>query len=524
MTGTGRETVSVNPATGEVIGRRPEDSVEDVRNAVAISREAQKEWGKKSFIERGKHLLLIRDHVVRNADRLAETISRDSGKTRTDALTTEVIPAAMSADYYARHGGRALGRKAVFPGNIAFANKRSYVDRVPLGVVGIITPWNYPFGIPFHEIMMGLIAGNGVVLKVATQSQEVGKVLEECINAGGLPAGLFAHVNLPGWTAGEAFIEGGIQKLFFTGSGPAGKKLMAKAAERLLPVSLELGGNDAMIVCHDANIRRAVRGALWAGYSNAGQSCAGVERIYVEAPVYAEFVGYLRSSVEKLTQGVGTGFDVQVGSLTTEKQLRTVTEHVNDAVEKGGVITAVSQNAGGSPGGYFYPPTVLEQVNDSMLTLQQETFGPVVAVMRVESIDEAVERANNSNLGLTASVWTGDRKKAHAIAGRLEVGTVTINDHLMSHGLPGTPWGGFKESGLGRTHGQIGLEQMTQPRVVIDDLLPGVQKNMWWYPHTPEVYGGMLGLLHFLYGGSLVLRIRGGMRLARTFLRTFRDD
>jgi succinate-semialdehyde dehydrogenase/glutarate-semialdehyde dehydrogenase len=519
---TERETVSVNPATGEVIGRTREHSAEDVRRAVERSRLAQKSWAKVRYGARARHLVAIRDFVAAHADGIAGTISRNNGKTRMDALTTEVIPAALSADYYARRGGWALRRKPLFPGNLFFANKLSYVDRVPYGVVGIISPWNYPFGIPFHEIMMALIAGNGVVLKVATQTQEVAKEIAACVAAGGLPEGLFACVNLPGPLAGDALIDASVDKLFFTGSVAVGKQLMAKAAARLIPVSLELGGNDAMIVCEDADVDRAVAGALWAGFSNAGQSCGGVERIFVVGSVYDQFVKGLRTGVQNLTMGPGEGFEVQIGSLTTEKQLRTITEHVNDAVEKGAVISATSAHVVGAPPGFFYPPTVLENVDDTMVTMCEETFGPVVAVSHVASVAEAVARANDSPLGLTASVWTKSRRQGHEIAARLEVGTVTINDHLMSHGLAEVPWGGVKQSGIGRTHGHMGLEEMTQARTVVDDVLPFVRRDAWWYPHSREVYDGLLGLLHLLYGASLSLRITGGRAFGKTLLRMFR--
>jgi succinate-semialdehyde dehydrogenase/glutarate-semialdehyde dehydrogenase len=463
----------------------------------------------------------MRRYIVEHAGELADIISRNNGKTRIDALSTEVIPAALAATYYGRAARRLFRRRHLRPGTLFFANKRSYVDRVPWGVVGIISPWNYPFGIPLHEVFMGLIAGNAVVLKAATQTQEVARAIGRVVGAGELPAGVFHLLNVPGAIAGDAFIDAGVNKLFFTGSVAVGKTLMRKAAEKLIPVSLELGGNDPMIVCADADLVRAAEGAAWGGYSNAGQSCGGVERIYVERPVYDDFVRLLRARVETLTQGPGTDDEVQVGAMTTEKQLRTVVDHVQDALDKGARITAVAKDLRPQASGWFYPPTVLENVTDDMLTMREETFGPVVAVSPVESIDEAIRRANDSTLGLTASVWTRRRKRAHAIAARLEAGAVTINDHLMSHGLAETPWGGFKESGIGRTHGMLGLEEMTQPRVVVDDVLPGVRRDLWWYPHSHTLYLGLLGFLNTLYGLTLGSRVRGMLHLLRTLPRMF---
>jgi succinate-semialdehyde dehydrogenase/glutarate-semialdehyde dehydrogenase len=475
-------------------------------------------------VDRARHLVRIREYVVANAERIAEVVSMENGKTRIDALSTEVIPAAISADYYARRGGWALRRKPIFPGTLLFANKLSYVDRVPFGVVGIIGPSNYPFAIPFHEVMMGLIAGNGLVVKVAAETPRVGTMLDACIAAGGLPEGLFTRVSLSDALVIDAFVSAGMDKIFFTGSGAVGRKLMAKAAERLIPVSLELSGNDAMIVCKDANIHRAVGGALWAGFSNAGQSCAGVERIFVVKDVYEVFTRALRERVVALVPVGRSGFDGEIGPLMDRRQAMTVAEHVRDAVRKGAVVSAAARQTHDARDRVYYPPTVLEHVRDHMVTMQKETFGPVVAVMAVADIDEAVERANNSELGLTASVWTRNRRTAHRVAARLKVGTVTINDHLMTHGLPGIPWGGFKQSGIGRTHGQAGLEEMTQPRVVVDDVMPGIQKQLWWYPHSRALYDGLLGIIHLAYGATVKLRLEGFRNAARILLRMFRKD
>ncbi len=517
-----KKTISINPATGKVIGHTPVNTADELERAVALAKIAQHEWMKLSFKERAGHLFRIRNYIVENTDRIADTISRDSGKTKMDALSTEVLPIAMAITYYAKNAGRILKRKRLHGGSILTINKRSYVDRVPAGVVGIISPWNYPFAIPFHEIAMALIAGNGVVLKVATQTLEVGKVIKQCVEAGELPENLFSLINLPGSIAGDAFLNSGINKLFFTGSVAVGKQLMEKAAKHLIPVSLELGGNDAMIVCSDANLHRAVNGALWAGISNSGQSCAGVERIYVEADIYEAFIFLLKKKLSELTQGIDTDSNVDVGSMTTTEQLKKVQQLLKDALKKGAKIFPETVKAKKNGKGLFHQPMVLENVTDEMMLMNEEIFGPLLAVKKVESIEEAIARTNASSLGLTASVWTRNRKKGRRIASQLEVGSVMINDHLMSHGLAETPWGGWKESGIGRTHGFIGLEEMTQPRCVIDDILPGVQKNMWWYPHNKKVYEGLRGALEFLYSKNVKKRLLGSLRLIRVFMRSFR--
>jgi acyl-CoA reductase-like NAD-dependent aldehyde dehydrogenase len=517
-----KQTISVNPATGKVIGHTPVNTVEYLERAVALAKIAQHEWIKLSFNERANHLFRIRDYIVENTDQIAEIISKDNGKTKMDALSTEVLPIAMAITYYAKNAGKILKRKQLHGGSILTINKRSYIDRVPVGVVGIISPWNYPFAIPFHEIAMALIAGNGVVLKVATQTLEVGKMIRQCVKAGGLPENLFSLINLPGSVAGDAFLNSGINKLFFTGSVAVGKQLMEKAAKHLIPVSLELGGNDAMIVCSDANLHRASNGALWAGLSNSGQSCAGVERVYVHADIYEAFISLLKKKISGLSQGADIDSNVDIGSMTTLQQLKKVQQHMKDALKKGAKIYPENLKVKKNEKGFFHQPVILENVTDDMLIMNEEIFGPLLAVKKVESIEEAVARANASSLGLTASVWTRSRKKGRQIASQLEVGSVMINDHLMSHGLAETPWGGWKESGIGRTHGFIGIEEMTQPRCVIDDILPGVQKNMWWYPHNKKVYEGLRGGLEFLYSKRQGKKIIGGLRLLKVFLRTFK--
>jgi succinate-semialdehyde dehydrogenase/glutarate-semialdehyde dehydrogenase len=297
---------------------------------------------------------------------------------------------------------------------------------------------------------------------------------------------------------------------------------MKKASEKLLPLSLELGGNDAMIVLKDANIFKAAAGALWAGLSNAGQSCAGVERIFVDAGIYEPFVTELKRQFRQLRQGIDSNHGVDIGSLTTAKQLHTVRTHLQDAVGKGAVAYFGATPQTPNNQGYFHPPVILEHVSADMITMHEETFGPLLAVDSFTSVDEAVAKANDGNLGLTASVWSNDHSLAKSVAARLEAGAVTINDHLMSHGLAETPWGGWKESGTGRTHGYLGLEAMTQPRVVIDDVMPGLQKNMWWYPHSKEVYEGLRGALHLLYARGLSARVSGMWKMTKLYVKCFK--
>jgi succinate-semialdehyde dehydrogenase/glutarate-semialdehyde dehydrogenase len=518
-----KQTKCVNPATGETLGYVPLNDTTELEAAVASARSAQPAWSAMSVKERIRHLVKVRDHLSDNADELAEIIARDNGKTRLDALATEVLPATLAVDYYCRKAKGFLKDCRVFPGTVLLANKATTIRRVPYGIVGIISPWNYPFGIPFSEVVMALLAGNAVVLKVASQTQLVGRALAECMDAAQLPQGIFTHLNLPGHVAGPALVNAGIDKLFFTGSTAVGKGLMSLAAERLLPVNLELGGNDPMLVCPDADIYRAAAGAVWAGLQNSGQSCGGVERVYVHREVYQPFLEILGSRVRQLRVGYDTDYQVDLGAMTTAKQVDEVRRQVEQALEAGARVYAQSSEEL-PENGHFLPAMVLTEVDHQMDIMRLETFGPVLAVMPVDDMDAAVALANDNDLGLTASVWTTRADIGKELARRLQAGAVTINDHLVSHGMSETPWGGFKQSGIGRTHGALGMAEMTQAQCVVTDWLPRVKKNMWWHPHSPAVYGGVRGMLELLYGRRLGRRLRGLTNLLKVFPRTFRRD
>ena len=516
-------TVCINPATGEQIGVSEVDDVRDVALVVARCREVQRVWEGVSIKERARAIRRVRDYLVDNAQRIAKVISDDTGKTRTDALSTEVLPAVLAAEYYAKHAAKFLAPRSLKPASALLANKVAKLHRAPFGVIGIISPWNYPFAIPFSEVVMALLAGNALVLKVATQTQMVGRELQLALDAAGLPSGLFAYVNLPGAQAGDALLAAGIDKLFFTGSVTVGKTLMAKAAQTLTPVSLELGGNDAMLVCPNADIDRAAAGATWAAFQNAGQSCAGVERIYVHRDVYKPFLEALAKRVRALRVGLDTDFNVDIGSLTTRSQLETVKRHLQDALDRGATLYAQSSCPENSAG-LFHPAVVLTDVTHDMLVMKEETFGPLVGVMAVDSMEQAVALANDSDLGLTGSVWSEDRQDAQHWARMIRAGTIMINDHLMSHGLAETPWGGFKQSGIGRTHGKLGFDEMTQPQCIVQDYMPAAKKNMWWHPHSKSVYDGLLGILEMLYRPTAAQKVSGLGRLAKLFPRTFSSD
>ncbi|MBN1799228.1 MAG: aldehyde dehydrogenase family protein [Spirochaetales bacterium] len=514
--------VLLNPATGEVITALKQQPERNLLQAVARARAAQKQWQTLSVRKRCRCIRTMRGYLTRHAERFTQVISRCTGKTKIDALSTEIIPALMAAEYYERNAHKFLKCRHIRGGPPLFFYKKSFLYRVPYGVVAVISPWNYPFGIPFHEVIIGLLSGNAVILKVATQVQPVGALFQEMLQNTGLPDGLFYHCLLPGKKVSAALLKAGIKKLFFTGSTAVGKALMRQAASFLVPVSLELGGNNPMLVLRDAPLFRAACCAVWAGMSNCGQSCGRVQRLYVVDEVYEKFKKILCARVENLTQGYANDSGFDIGSLTTQSQYDEVQRQVNEAVKQGACIIATASKSAAN--GLFFPPLVLETANPQLSILKQEVFGPVLIMVRVKNPAQAVILANTTGTGLTASVWSKHKQNALRIAGQLETGSVTTNDHLMSHAMAQTPWGGFKQSGIGRTHARLGFEEMTQAKVIVHDRLSLLPKSFWWHPHSNTVYRGLIGLLHALSGLTLMQRLKGFAGFIKLALRSLSKE
>jgi acyl-CoA reductase-like NAD-dependent aldehyde dehydrogenase len=502
---------SVNPATGEVLREFESAGQSEVRAAVARARAAQESW---AAIGVRKRIAVLREFQHRLQERkseIAEAISCEAGKPVAEALTTEVLVVLDAARFLIENAYRLLGDEALPHGNLATKLKRGQLVRQPYGVIGIISPWNYPFSIPATETLAALVAGNAVVLKPSEFTSLVALELKSILYAAGALEDVFQVVVGDGRT-GAALIDSSIDKLVFTGSVATGKGIALAAAGRLLPLVLELGGKDPMLVLDDADVEVASSAAVWGAFLNAGQACLSVERCYVHRSLYEAFLKACVEKTKKLRVGSGMDREADVGPMIHERQLRIVEAHVQDAVTRGArVLTGGSRLS--ELGRNFYQPTVLADVTHDMRVMREETFGPVLPVMAFASDEEALRLANDSEYGLAASVWTGDHPRGERLARRIDAGTVMVNDVVSCFGISEAPHGGVKFSGVGRAHGRFGLEEMVRLKYVDVDLMPAVKK-VWWYGYGAKFARQMEGFLDMQFARGGVARLRGALRSA----------
>jgi acyl-CoA reductase-like NAD-dependent aldehyde dehydrogenase len=506
-----RKVSSVNPATGAVLRELDCAGESEVRSAVERAHAAQPTWGDLGVRKRVAVLREFQRKLRTRKSEIAEVITQEAGKPLAEALTTEVLVVLDAARFLIDRAYRLLRDEPLHHGNLATKLKRGRLVREPYGVVGIISPWNYPFSIPATEALAALVAGNAVVLKPSEFTSLAALALESLLQASGVPRDIFQVVIGDGAT-GAVLINSHIDKLVFTGSVATGKRIAAAAAERLLPMVLELGGKDPMLVLDDADIDVASSAAVWGAFLNAGQTCLSVERCYVHRRLYQEFLRACVEKTKKLRVGYGLDRESDVGPMIHERQLRVVEAQMEDAVAHGARVLA-----GGSRlpelGKNFYAPTVLADVTHGMSIMREETFGPVLPVMAFDSDEAAVKLANDSEYGLAASVWTRDRARGERLARRIQAGTVMVNDVVSYFGISEAPHGGVKSSGIGRAHGRSGLEEMTRLKYVDSDLMPGMKK-VWWYGYGASFARQMEGFIDFQFARGLGERLRGALRAA----------
>ena len=494
--------VSYNPATGDPLGEVPIQSAQEVRDAVARAHAAQHAWAALEPGERGRRVLAFRDSIVKNAEDIAARISRENGKTRIEAMAAEVFLIADLATYFAKRADKLLAPKPITMHLLK--HRRSYLHYVPRGVVGIIAPWNFPFSIPLSEAIMALIAGSAVVIKPSEVTPLIALHAKALWDETGLPKDLLQVVTGEGAT-GRALIESNVQQIIFTGSVATGRKVAAACGERLIPCILELGGKAPAIVCEDADLERTARALTWGAFMNSGQVCASVERVYVPEKIHDALVTRIRELAGALRQGDPSQHDTDVGAVCFAHQLVVAETQVRDAVEKGAQVVVGGQRKSGV--GQFFAPTVLTGCQQDMRVMREETFGPLMPIMKVRDEEEAIALANDSHLGLVAYVFGADRTRARRIAERVQAGTVMINDVLGSYAMPETPWGGVKQSGLGRTHSDDGLRDLCETRHVHYNLLPAGQRELWWYPYGEKTWGIARRLVRGLFGKNAAEKV-----------------
>ena len=468
-----------NPATGEVVAHVPNLTADDVREMAKRARAAQPGWEALGFAGRARVMLRMQKWVLDNAERVIQTIVKETGKSWEDAQLAEISYVANSFGFWAKHAPEFLADEKIKSSNPFVAGRKLILRFRPVGVVGVIGPWNFPLSNSFGDCIPALAAGNACVLKPSEVTPLSSLVVEEMAREIGMPEHVFSVATGDGET-GAALVDE-VDFVMFTGSTKTGRKVMERAARTLTPVSLELGGKDPMIVLRDADLDRAANAAAWGGMYNAGQVCLSVERIYVEEPVYDEFIAKLTKKVDGLRQGTdGRKPEKDVGAMTSPNQSTIVEEQVNDAVANGArALTGGKKGAG--PGDYF-EPTVLVDVDHSMKVMRDETFGPVVGVMKVRDSEEAIRLANDSRYGLAASVF-GEKNRAETIARRIEAGSVNVNDVITNMLAMGVPMGGWKQSGIGFRHGDYGIKKYCRPESIVVTRFGGKNEPSW-YPYT----------------------------------------
>ncbi|HEX5703350.1 MAG TPA: aldehyde dehydrogenase family protein [Pyrinomonadaceae bacterium] len=478
---TGAEIISRDPATGEEIGRVPLTLPEEVARAVGRARAAQNAWAANSYRDRGRIMMQGRRIILKELEEIAQLVARETGKPAAEAVAMELTPSLDLMQHFAHKTETLLERERINIGLYGLMGRMSYLVYKPVGVIGIISPWNFPWATPIAEVVMALMAGNAVVLKPSELTPLTALKIKQVLTSAGLPADLLQVVTGDGST-GAALIGAGVDKIMFTGSVATGRRVAEAAANYLIPVVMELGGKDPMIVLEDAHIENAARGAIWGAFANCGQSCSSVERCYVHESIAEKFTQAVVAETKRLRQSGDKQGDL--GPMISEQQLRVVERHVYEATARGATALTGGERVPDVPGPFF-PPTVVTNVNHEMEIMREETFGPTLPIMTFRTDDEAVRLANDSDFGLTASVWTNNLARGRALAERIDAGTVTVNEVLYTHAIAQTPWGGVKHSGFGRTHGRAGLLELVNAQHIHVNRFPSVP-DVWWFNYTPD--------------------------------------
>ncbi len=492
-----------NPATGEQVGDHLQMGPQEVDEAVRKARQAFETWSRTSFSERREILLNAASHLAENAERYANVIRSETGKTQVDAILAEIFPTCDLLHYYAKNAEKAL-KPVKAPGITVLPGRKAWYSFEPRGVIGIIAPWNYPFSLASGPVISALASGNTAVLKPSSQTTASGLIFREIFHAAGLPEDVVQVVTGSGSVTGRALIEHkSLDMLFFTGSTGVGLEVNEAAARNLIPAVMELGGKDSMIVTRNADLERAAHAAVWGSFFNSGQTCIGVEFCFVDRAVYEEFL----EKVLRITKTIESGtLNGQLGSMTMESQLKIVESQVADAVSKGARVETGGQRRQPEKG-MFYAPTVLTGVTTEMDLWQNETFGPVLPIIPFSTREEAVQMANSTEFGLSGSVFSNDTEEALWYAERMETGSVNINDCLVTFTFPSLPFGGVKKSGVGYYHSEMGIRNFCRIKSVTE-FKDRYAKEFFHYPLTEGVKEAMESILVLLYSRNIGMRFK----------------
>jgi acyl-CoA reductase-like NAD-dependent aldehyde dehydrogenase len=497
---------NVAPATGELLSETAVAGVEEVRRAVARARKAQQAWAVLPVEERGHRLLRLRDAMADRADEFIDVLALECGKPRHEALMHEVAPLLDLLAWAVERAPDALAPQA--KKLHLMKHRTGEVHHVPRGVVGVISPWNYPLNIPMSTVVEALVTGNACVVKPSEVTPLVLLKAKEIFDSTGLPEDLFAVV--PGFAAtGQALIEAGIDYCVFTGAVETGRKVAAACGARLVPCTMELGGKAPLVACEDCDLERTARAIVFGGFSNSGQACISVERVYAHDKIYAPLLGRVAALTAELRQGDPSRDYVDLGAIIFPRQLEIAERHIEDAVKKGARIVQGGKRRPGP--GQFFEPTVLADCDHSMTVMRDEIFGPIVPFMRVQSEDEAVTLANDSHLGLNAYVFTKGRATARRLSEKIQAGSVVVNDVLTNYATTEAPFGGIKQSGFGRVHGEQSLRDLCQQKYVSFDRIPPPARDPLWFPYTAKSYGWLQRGVRLLFGGGKLTKRLGDL-------------
>lgn len=507
---------SINPATGEVLAHFDRTPASSLPEIISRARIAQRDWAKLPIGDRCAKLSGLRDRMMASRNELVDAVVCESGKPRVEALFADVFVALDSAEYWSKNAASALRTQRVPHHSTAAKAKRGYLAYDPIGVIAIISSWNYPLAIPLSEIIPAVAAGNAVVCKTSDLTPQCGALIEKLFMDTGFPKNLVTIVQ-GGGEAGQALIDASPDKVLFTGSVATGRRVAEACAKRLIPSVLELGGKDAMIVLADADLEVASSAAVWGSYTNCGQVCLSVERLFVEQPAAEGFIALCVEKTKKLRLGPGSDPSTDVGPLIRPEHVRRMIDLVDDAVSRGANVLC-----GGSArpelGPNFFEATVIAGVDSSMRLFQEETFGPILAIQVVRDAKQAITQANDSPFALAASIWTKNNAKGMALAGELRAGAVMVNDAISYFGIAEAPHGGCGASGWGRTHGKAGLLEMVQMKYIDVDGLPRSEKP-WWFRYGLELERAADAFLRFEFSSGVGAKLRNARGAMKTFFR-----